>query len=361
MCRASIAKSITTAGVALLLVALVVLTAPVPVAATVHEPIPALQQTIYTVRAGDTLSAIARQYGTTVQAIMAANGLTSTRIYVGQRLVIPDGTTPQPVRYQVQWGDTLTKIAQRFGTTVQAIVAANGLPSTRIYAGQWLTIPTGNVGSSGPERIQFVSGATSATRQGTVQFPTRKEYVLRALAGQTAYAQVTSTDGSVNFSLQGLSDGIPLKRVENEDRTWSGTLPLTQDYLVQIATTSSTPVAYTFFVQIDPLPAPTATERIQFAPGAISTTRTGTLAPQQRKSYLLRALAGQQMYVTLTSASSQVNFSLQGVGDGQIYKRGEVGTPNWDMTLPATQDYRIQVVNFGDRSADYTLYVQVEP
>jgi LysM repeat protein len=46
-------------------------------------------QTVYTVRAGDTLFSIARRFGTTVQAIMAANGLSSTTIRTGQQLIIP--------------------------------------------------------------------------------------------------------------------------------------------------------------------------------------------------------------------------------------------------------------------------------
>jgi tetratricopeptide (TPR) repeat protein len=50
---------------------------------------PTTQYTIHLVRRGDTLYSIARRYGTTVQAIMEANGLTSYYIYVGQRLYIP--------------------------------------------------------------------------------------------------------------------------------------------------------------------------------------------------------------------------------------------------------------------------------
>jgi LysM repeat protein len=50
---------------------------------------PSSQSTVYIVRAGDTLFSIARRYGTTVQAIKAANGLTNNTIRVGQRLVIP--------------------------------------------------------------------------------------------------------------------------------------------------------------------------------------------------------------------------------------------------------------------------------
>lgn len=98
----------------------------------------------YQVRTGDTLSQLARRYGTTVQAIMNANGLTSTRIYVNQWLRIPGHTPPAPgvIHYRVRYGDTLSQIARRYGTTVQAIMAYNGLTSTRIYAGQWLRIPS---------------------------------------------------------------------------------------------------------------------------------------------------------------------------------------------------------------------------
>jgi LysM repeat protein len=52
--------------------------------------------TVIIVRRGDTLYSIARRYGTTVQAIMRTNGLRSSRIYVGQRLIIP-GFQPDPV------------------------------------------------------------------------------------------------------------------------------------------------------------------------------------------------------------------------------------------------------------------------
>lgn len=97
----------------------------------------------YQVRAGDTLYRLARRYGTTVSAIMNANGLTSTTIYIGQWLCIPAYTPPAPgvIQYQVRYGDTLSEIAQWYGTTVRGIMAYNGLTSTMIYAGQWLLIP----------------------------------------------------------------------------------------------------------------------------------------------------------------------------------------------------------------------------
>jgi len=53
----------------------------------------------------------------------------------------PTRTPQRAVRYTVRTGDNLTHIATRFGTTVDAIVRANNLPSTVIYAGQVLIIP----------------------------------------------------------------------------------------------------------------------------------------------------------------------------------------------------------------------------
>jgi LysM repeat protein len=117
---------------------------------TIPGPPPKPRDT-YLVRRGDTLSGLARRFGTTVGAIMAANNLTGTTIYAGQHLVIPGAQDPSDpgAGYLVQWGDTLSGLARRFGTTVGAIMAANNLTRTTIYAGQRLVIP-GHDGPSVP-------------------------------------------------------------------------------------------------------------------------------------------------------------------------------------------------------------------
>lgn len=110
----------------------------------------------YVVESGDTLFGLSLTYGTTVSAIMEANGLNSEMIYEGQTLTIPadgEGGYDVPAYYAptfpggggdyiVTTGDTLFGIGLRYGSSVEAIAAANGIAAPYlIYPGQSLTIP----------------------------------------------------------------------------------------------------------------------------------------------------------------------------------------------------------------------------
>lgn len=99
---------------------------------------------VYTVKSGDTLWKIANQYGVTVAQLKAWNGLTSDFIRVGQQLKLTTSTTtpdPSPTTvYQVVAGDTLYKIAQRYGVTVAQLKEWNGLTSDLIQVGKRLHV-----------------------------------------------------------------------------------------------------------------------------------------------------------------------------------------------------------------------------
>ncbi len=109
--------------------------------------------TTYVVQSGDTLYAIALHYNTTVALIKQWNGLKSDTIVVGQRLVVSSGTnTPAAsastpaTSYVVQYGDTLYRIALKFGTTTRALADLNSIPNPNlISAGDALAIPNSDV------------------------------------------------------------------------------------------------------------------------------------------------------------------------------------------------------------------------
>lgn len=106
-----------------------------PDAAVVPDKQP---EATHVVQYGETLSSIAYQYGTDYQALAALNGLTNPNlIYPGQVLKV-NGSAVSNV-YTVQYGDNLSSIAAKLGTTYQALAALNGLANPNlIYPGQTL-------------------------------------------------------------------------------------------------------------------------------------------------------------------------------------------------------------------------------
>jgi LysM repeat protein len=110
----------------------------------------------YTVRSGDTLGAIAERYGTTASNLRAWNGISGSRINVGQKLRVqaPGGSSASSSsggsdQYRIRSGDTLEVIARRFNVTIAQLKAWNNLRSSRIRAGDSLTIRSSSSSSRG--------------------------------------------------------------------------------------------------------------------------------------------------------------------------------------------------------------------
>lgn len=153
-------------------------TAPVaapeaPVAPVIEPPKPAYEQGLllpaedlvfrYEVQQGDTLNAISRRYGVTVEQLVAANELGDERLFAGQKLVIPGYRPDKPLPippvepepapplkppseqffvYTMTRGDTLNSLAKRYDVSVEQLIAANHIEDpNHIRVGQQLRIP----------------------------------------------------------------------------------------------------------------------------------------------------------------------------------------------------------------------------
>jgi len=117
-------------------------------AAPVRAARPGQGGVVHVVQWGETLFRIARQYGTSVEAVSAANGIADpTHIYAGQRLVIPSAAVPAApaaagATHVVGTGENLFRIALRYGTTAQALAEFNGIYNPdHVVVGQTLRIP----------------------------------------------------------------------------------------------------------------------------------------------------------------------------------------------------------------------------
>lgn len=114
----------------------------------------------YVVRPGDTLGALAGRHGTSVRQLAQANGITDpNRLYAGQSLTVPGGAGGSRVATgertdTVAPGETLSAVAARNGTSVRAIVEANGIADpNRVVAGTRLTIPSAPPATGLPRRL----------------------------------------------------------------------------------------------------------------------------------------------------------------------------------------------------------------
>ncbi len=98
----------------------------------------------YTVKKGDSLWSIAKKYNITVEELKAANNLTSNLLNVGQTLKIPiiEQVPENYIVYTVSKGDTLYKIANEYGISVDKLIEYNNLTSTNLSVGQRILIPT---------------------------------------------------------------------------------------------------------------------------------------------------------------------------------------------------------------------------
>jgi len=125
----------------------------------------------YKIASGDTLGGIARRFGVSVGDLRGWNGLTSSAIRAGRYLIVrPEGvgapansSSAPDGSYRVASGDTLGKIAARFHTSVRQLQAWNGLSSSRIHVGDVLKVP-GSSSSSSPSTPN--PGGTYRIRRG---------------------------------------------------------------------------------------------------------------------------------------------------------------------------------------------------
>jgi LysM repeat protein len=161
----------------------------------------------YTVVKGDSLTSLAKKFGVTQESILTLNGLTNPNVLkAGQTLKIPgQGTSTTETStsgstYTVQAGDTLSKIAVKFGVTTKELIAANNIANPDVLTlGKVLTIPTGGTTTGN-------AGTTTGTGEA-------KTYVVQA--GDTL-AQIAAHNGVT------LNQLMAANNITSADQIYSG-------------------------------------------------------------------------------------------------------------------------------------------
>ncbi|MCY8798558.1 C40 family peptidase [Bacillus inaquosorum] len=132
------------------------------------------------VKKGDTLWELSRKYDTTISKIKSENHLRSDIIYAGQTLSINGKSTSSKSSsssssstYKVKSGDSLSKIASKYGTTVSKLKSLNGLKSDLIYAGQVLKVK-GTSSSTGSKNVSSSPSSSSSSKTSSTSLNVSK-------------------------------------------------------------------------------------------------------------------------------------------------------------------------------------------
>jgi LysM repeat protein len=160
---------------------------PTPMETSTPTATPALTSTpglqgsnTYVVVPGDTLSAIARRFGVTVEAIARVNNIVDVAtLRVGQQLTIPQtseallpSSQAESTVYVVAPGDTLGIIARRFGVTVEELARLNGIEDTsRLQVNQRLLIPASAMAQPTPTPKPTPTPAPTPTPTTELVYP----------------------------------------------------------------------------------------------------------------------------------------------------------------------------------------------
>ena len=199
-------------------------------------------------------------------------------------------------------------------------------------------------------RASMASGSTSVSVDGHVGKKGRSTFLVGARAGQTMMVSIDTGNKPLYLEIEA-PDGTILLSASDQEDYWQGTLPKDGDNLVSVVTTGS---ATDFSISI------TIPVRITFQSGAVSATVNTKVRSSDVITYLLRALKGQTMTVTITSPDDDIFLNIYGLKDGKTYVRSSDELTTDSFTLPSTQDYVIQAVSTASTSENFTIKFKVK-
>ena len=140
----------------------------------VEETIPG-DYLIYTIKKGDNLYSIAKNYNITLEELINFNQQGSTLLHIGEQLLIPiNNQTNNNIQYVIKPGDTLYNIAKRYNTNVDEIKRINNLNTNMLKIGETILIP-------GTSNYQTYVIRTNDTLEGiALKYNTTVENIMKA-------------------------------------------------------------------------------------------------------------------------------------------------------------------------------------
>ena len=221
-----------------------------------------------------------------------------------------------------------------------------------------------------PVVVSFASGATSASLSGTTVNGYLFSYSVNCAAGQTMTASLTQPPSTATIDIYGLSSGT-LVDASAGYNSWSGTLPQTQDYIVEVIPTNGQVINYNLTVSCTGTPgnnyvpsAPTGNNpptggQLYFYPDETMSVVQGHIAPGQVVTYTVSAKKYEALILIVGSPNGDAVLGVIDPNGNQMLNSVDQRT-YWQWMLPMTGLYTIQVAG-GITSENFTLTTKVAP
>jgi hypothetical protein len=207
-------------------------------------------------------------------------------------------------------------------------------------------------------QIQLAPGETSTDIPGTTVPYGIDRYRAQAQGGQNMTVSLQSEGSQLRFAVLDLQNGTVLERLNSPNPVWTGTLPATGQYEIDVVSNADTEVDYVLHVGFSPLVATAPTpQRITFAPGVQSAGVGGTVVPPNSTQFIVQAGAGQTMQIS-TNPFGSVGVSVYGA-DGVVLQSPMGGLPSFQGTLPSTQDYIISITSLTGGTVNFDMMVSL--
>ncbi|KRN94037.1 C40 family peptidase [Pediococcus stilesii] len=237
------------------------------------------------VQKSDTVWALSQKYGVSIKSIESLNNINqnSHLIYVGQKIDIPEKTNSDSkvTEVTVKSGDSLSLLAEKYGSSVNAIMKANNLKSSLILVGQTLKIPATNETTVAPSTT--ATYVPQATQQTTVTTTVQQPVVQ---ASSAAVAQPVTQAPSSTATYVAPSSAAPS----------SATTYVTSS----VAPSSVAPSSAATYVASSAAPS-------SVAPSSVATQQVSSAAPSSASSYVASSVAPSQAPSSVASSHATTN------------------------------------------------------
>jgi LysM repeat protein len=296
--------------------------------------------------------------------IAQASPLASATVTSGIPNNITPSITPGPsnltrgstIQHTVEKGEWMIQIARCYGVSYESLRSANSQISNPAFIelGQVLTVP--NIGSAGtiygkPCVVFHTVAAGDTWNSIATRYNARVDVLQEANRGGLV------TGAQIKVPINSAGAGAVQVPVTGVTGTNTATSTITPTYTATVTATVATPIVT--IVSNTPTVTPTVGTATggsnRITAGATPVPLSGVLAGHETISFVLAANQGQTMSVSLAAAANEIGLRIQDPTGTNIKQLDGILT--WTRALPATGDYRIDLVGLTDASKNYALTV----